>query len=135
MFESIYFPRKTFHGIHSYTDDGVLMEIEVYTEHIEYTDKNDLLRIKDIYCRDKNNYESSVYERPPKQNEIMQFKHPNSYYIRTTNVSILNTSTVEGLYAKYDKVILLNGIVYNNFDRTWKSKKGGVNVRVFRHFT
>ena len=37
------------------------MEIEVYTENIEYTDKNDLLRTKDIYVRDKNNYESSVY--------------------------------------------------------------------------
>ena len=53
LFDSIYVPRNTFHGIHSYSDNAILMEIEIYTEHISYTDKNDLLRIKDIYNRDK----------------------------------------------------------------------------------
>ena len=55
------------------------MEIEIYTDKIEYTDKNDLLRIKDIYNRDKNNYETSVVEREPNENEIMCFN--NNYIV------------------------------------------------------
>ena len=74
LFECVYVPRNTFHGIHSYTENGILMEIEIYTTKIQYTDKNDLLRIKDMYSRDKTNYETSVKEREPVENEIMNFQ-------------------------------------------------------------
>ena len=61
--DNLYIPRDTFHGIHAYSDDSILLEIELYTEQISYTDKNDLLRIKDIYNRDKTHYETSIVER------------------------------------------------------------------------
>ena len=79
LLEPLYVPRETFHGIHSYLDNSILMEIEIYTDKIEYTDKNDLLRIKDIYNRDKNNYETSVVEREPYENENMYFNNSNKY--------------------------------------------------------
>ena len=114
LFESLYVPRNTFHGIHSYTNDGVLMEIEIYTEAIEYTDKNDLLRIRDIYNRDKTQYETSVIERPPYENEIMVFKSLNKYSINGTEVKIDYVTSFEDLKTEYDKVILLEGSIYSN---------------------
>jgi rfaE bifunctional protein nucleotidyltransferase chain/domain len=111
-FESIFVPRSTFHGIHSYVNDSILMEIEVYTENIKYTDKNDLLRIKDIYNRDKDKYETSVLERVPDENEIMKFMRPNEYRLDKTNISIIKTNDLNDLKNKYDKIILLDGALF-----------------------
>ena len=113
LFDSLYVPRTTFHGIHSYSDDGILMEIEIYTEKIEYTDKNDLLRIKDIYNRDKDKYETSVSERDPNKNEIMNFVYPNKYYIQNTEISILKMNNLNELKKNYEKVIILEGCLYS----------------------
>ena len=117
IFDCIFVPRSTFHGIHSYVNNGILMEIEVYTENIEYTDKNDLLRIKDIYNRDKDKYETSVLERIPNENEIMKFITPNNYWLDKTNVSILKTNILTDLKNKYDKIILLEGCLYTDGKR------------------
>jgi rfaE bifunctional protein nucleotidyltransferase chain/domain len=114
LFEQIYVPRTTFHGIHSFVDDGILMEIEIYTENVEYTDKNDLLRIRDIYNRDKNSYETSVSERSPLLNEmIMHFSEQNMYEIGDTKITVLQTQNIEYLKA-YDRVLLLKGQLYSN---------------------
>ena len=94
LFDNIYVPRNTFHGIHSYSENSILMEIEIYTEHISYTDKNDLLRIRDIYNRDKTQYETSVVERMPYENEIMIFKSPNQYSINNTEVKIADITSL-----------------------------------------
>jgi mannose-6-phosphate isomerase-like protein (cupin superfamily) len=114
LFECIYVPRNTFHGIHSYTDNAILMEIEIYTEHISYTDKNDLLRIKDIYNRDKTNYETSIIERTPDNNETMIFESPNNYSINDTKIQILDINNLENFKSKYDKIILLEGEIFLN---------------------
>jgi rfaE bifunctional protein nucleotidyltransferase chain/domain len=114
LFESLYIPRKTFHGLHSYSDNGIIMEIEIYTEDIEYTDKNDLLRIKDIYNRDKEKYETSVTERNSNENEIMIFDSNNNYTIDESKVTILNISNLEKIKTLYEKVILLEGSLYLN---------------------
>jgi len=114
LFDSLYVPRETFHGIHSYIDDGILMEIEVYTDQIEYTDKNDLLRIKDIYNRDKNKYETSVIEREPTDNETMIFEYPNTYKIDNTEISILTVNSLKQLEKPYEKIIILDGILYSD---------------------
>jgi mannose-6-phosphate isomerase-like protein (cupin superfamily) len=108
IFDSLFIPRETFHGIHSYVDNGILMEIEIYTENIEYTDKNDLLRIKDIYNRDKDKYETSISERTPNKDElIMNFENPNKYYIDDTEISILVINNLDNIEIKYDKIRLV----------------------------
>jgi rfaE bifunctional protein nucleotidyltransferase chain/domain len=111
LFECIYVPRNTFHGIHSYSEDGILMEIEVYTTKIQYTDKNDLLRIKDMYNRDKTKYETSVKERDPQENEIMNFHIPNKYKCNGVDFVIIDAITFEGLH-QYDKIIMLDGCAF-----------------------
>lgn len=117
MFESLYVPRNTFHGIHSYVNNGIIMEIEIYTEDIEYTDKNDLLRIKDMYERDKDKYETSVLERIVKDSEIMKFIDKNNYILDNTNISILKTNNLIELKDKYDKILLLEGSLYSDGKR------------------
>jgi rfaE bifunctional protein nucleotidyltransferase chain/domain len=114
LFECLYIPRNTFHGIHSYVDNSVLMEIEIYTEDINYTDKNDLLRIKDIYNRDKTNYETSVQERMPIANEIMLFDIFNKYKIQNTEIYISKVDNLEEIKLKYTKVIILDGCIYSD---------------------
>ena len=113
IFDSLYVPRNTFHGIHSYKDDGILMEIEMYTEKINYTDKNDLLRIKDIYCRDKDKYETSVSEREPEENEIMNFYSSNKYYIENTEISIIELKSMNEIGINYEKIVILEGCLYS----------------------
>ena len=112
IFECIYVARNTFHGIHAYSDNAVLMEIEIYTEHIQYTDKNDLLRIRDIYNRDKTNYETSVVERIPYEGETMIFKESNKYDLNGTDVSIFNVSSFDDIKGKYDLYFLLEGALF-----------------------
>ena len=114
VLEYIYVPRNTFHGIHSYVNNGILMEIEVYTDCIEYTDKNDLLRIKDIYNRDKNNYETSVVEREPCKNETMVFEHPNTYNIDSTEIKILKIQNINEIRENSDIVIILDGCMFSD---------------------
>lgn len=113
-FESLYVPRKTFHGLHSYANDSIIMEIEVYTDQVDYTDKNDLLRIKDIYGRDKTNYESSVTERIPYEKETMDFHSVGSYNIGDTQVSVMKIKDFDNIKTIYDRIILLEGSLFSN---------------------
>ena len=116
IFDFLYVPRNTFHGIHSYAENRILMEIEVYTENIDYTDKNDLLRLRDIYNRDKNKYETSIVERDPYENELMDFLIPNKYQLENTQITIEKVNNLNELEnaKKYDKIIVLNGTLFNN---------------------
>lgn len=59
-----FIPACMFHGIHSYAPDAVVLEVEIYHTSfgITYSDKNDLLRLRDVYTRDKNTYLGSVTE-------------------------------------------------------------------------
>ena len=117
IFDSLYVPRNTFHGLHSYVDNSIIMEIEIYTEQVEYTDKNDLLRIKDIYGRDKTNYESSVIERVPLENETMNFHSVGNYNINNTRVSIQKIHSFDEISATETKIILLEGVLFSDGKR------------------
>ena len=113
LFESLYIPREVFHSIHAYSDGAILIEIEIYTDQISYTDKNDLLRLKDIYNRDKDKYETSICEREPEEGEIMNF-HKDGFNVclGDTNVSIIEINGVERKTS--DVVVLLEGSLFIN---------------------
>lgn len=130
LFDCLYIPQNTFHGLHSYTDNGIIMEIEIYTEKVTYTDKNDLLRIKDIYNRDKNSYESSVTERESCPDESMNFNCTNNYDINNTKVSVLKVSNLLEIKNKYDKVVLLDGTLYSEGKRITSGSFVNLNEEV-----
>jgi hypothetical protein len=57
---SVFLPHYNFHGISAFSDEVCLLEIEIFNHRLDYSDKNDLLRINDDYNRNKTGYESSV---------------------------------------------------------------------------
>jgi rfaE bifunctional protein nucleotidyltransferase chain/domain len=58
--ETVYVPHYKFHSIGSFSPETYLIEIEVYNKNTTFSDKNDLLRITDIYKRRDNKYETSI---------------------------------------------------------------------------
>ena len=57
---SVFLPHYNFHGISAFSDEVCLLEIEIFNQRLDYSDKNDLLRINDDYNRNKTGYESSI---------------------------------------------------------------------------
>lgn len=64
-----YIPACMFHGIFAYSPNAIVLEVEIYHTYrdpdgaiLEHSDKNDLLRLRDVYTRDKNTYSGSAIE-------------------------------------------------------------------------
>lgn len=114
--DELYIPRNTFHGIHAYSDNSILLEIELYTEQISYTDKNDLLRLRDIYIRDNCNYETSITEFNVDEDENMNFHNTKKYFINQTELNIIEikNNMNEYLSINKNKAILLEGNIFIN---------------------
>jgi rfaE bifunctional protein nucleotidyltransferase chain/domain len=118
--ECLYIPREVFHGIHAYGDNCVLMEIELYTDTIKYTDKNDLLRLRDVFNRDKNRYETSITEEDDENCKNMNFHEEYKYVITHTEVYIMKLNNInndERYKLRNSKIFLLEGIIYNDNKR------------------
>jgi rfaE bifunctional protein nucleotidyltransferase chain/domain len=58
--ESVFIPRYKFHSISSFSDEMVLLELEIFNQGLTFSDKNDLLRLDDQYKRKPVGYESSI---------------------------------------------------------------------------
>lgn len=57
----VHIPKQKFHAISSFSDETVILEIEVFDRSTTFSDKNDLLRINDQqYSRDPTGYSTSV---------------------------------------------------------------------------
>lgn len=57
---TIFLPHYKFHGLSSFSEETYLLEIEIYNDNTNFSDKNDLLRINDQYKRKVTGYESSI---------------------------------------------------------------------------
>ena len=105
--DMLYIPKKTFHGLGSYKDDSVILEIEIYTDKINYTDKNDLLRLRDKYNRDKHSYEKSVVEN--QMEDKINFHDKNKLIYGDTTVT-----TCEKIEKNKNLIFLLEGKLFKN---------------------
>jgi D-glycero-beta-D-manno-heptose 1-phosphate adenylyltransferase len=114
--EMLYIPKDTFHGIYSYTDNAILMEIEIYTNKVSYSDKNDLLRLRDVYVRDKDKYESSVTEIEDTNEENMIFNKEIDYKIDKTEITVKQINKEDDMvFMKNNSInILLSGCLFIN---------------------
>jgi rfaE bifunctional protein nucleotidyltransferase chain/domain len=56
----VHIPKRKFHAVSSFSDETVILEMEVFDQFAKFSDKNDLLRINDQYNRKRNGYETSV---------------------------------------------------------------------------
>lgn len=101
VMDKIFIEKKAFHGVEALSDGVTVLEIEVFSDGLEFSDKNDLLRIRDSFHRDKTGYESSV-ETHESENYMKSFVAGN------TNVQFQFNSN-----AVYN--ILLDGKVFDSF--------------------
>lgn len=60
VMDELYLPRYKFHSLEALTDNTWVIEIEIFKDGVNFSDKNDLLRISDVYNREKTGYEKSV---------------------------------------------------------------------------
>lgn len=58
--ETLFIPKKKFHSLGSFSETTQILEIEIFSNQLNFSDKNDLLRIDDQYHRKSTGYESSV---------------------------------------------------------------------------
>ena len=116
--ESIFLPHYKFHGIGTYSDETYIIEIEIYNKNIDFTDKNDLLRIDDLYKRNNNNYESSVTTIKDKLEEYDYFYLENNFNSVIQDVEIkvveINSQNANSIIKSNNFTILLDGCIYQN---------------------
>ena len=119
--ESVFLSHYNFHGLGCYSDEVFIMEIEVYNNNICFTDKNDLLRIKDIYQREHIGYESSIQI----SEDLIKY---NWFSLYDKGIYSINETHVEKIHidknnindtinyinkSNFCKIVLLEGEIYN----------------------
>jgi rfaE bifunctional protein nucleotidyltransferase chain/domain len=86
--ECLFIPKYKFHSISSFSDETYIIEIEVFSKGLTFSDKNDLLRLDDQYMRKPVGYESSVNVVT---NNLEQF---NSFYLNENTSCKVNKATL-----------------------------------------
>jgi rfaE bifunctional protein nucleotidyltransferase chain/domain len=110
ILETIMIPKYKFHGLSSFSNETFLLEIEIFNNPLNFSDKNDLLRIDDMYNRKNVGYESSI-NISTELDTYNYFYITNNFNKLINNVEFSTSSTINKL-AKYN--ILLDGKVYIN---------------------
>ena len=106
--ESIYIPKYKFHSIKSFSDNVIVLEIEIFSNTVNFSDKNDLLRIDDDYNRKPVGYESSVnFEK----NNLENFQHFS--LLENQIVNMHDFSIVLNTVKKTDELLSLVSNEYN----------------------
>jgi rfaE bifunctional protein nucleotidyltransferase chain/domain len=106
-----FIPKQKFHSIISLTDNVSIMEIEIFSKCVTFSDKNDVLRIDDVYNREKTGYENSV--------SISYDLHKYNYFYLSDNfkndyLKIIITNDCHPILLKSSIYIILEGTIYNN---------------------
>jgi rfaE bifunctional protein nucleotidyltransferase chain/domain len=86
--DCLYIPKYKFHSISSFSEETFILEIEVFSTSLQFSDKNDLLRLDDQYMRKPVGYESSV-------NVITKdIEKYNPFYLDTNTSHVINTADI-----------------------------------------
>ena len=114
--DTLFLPHYSFHGLGSFSEESYIMEIEIYNDSIDYTDKNDLLRINDQYNRPDSNYQSSVSTVCENlEEEYDFFKLSENFNRKICGVDVRVDKIKSNVVANKPGLhILLDGIIYQN---------------------
>lgn len=110
IFDMITIPKDKFHGIESISDNSIILELEIYNDNANFSDKNDLFRINDLYKRDNIGYEKSITI----SEDLIKYNYiyfQNNY---SDNMFKLYSSINEIIYSNDSIYILLKGIINYN---------------------
>jgi rfaE bifunctional protein nucleotidyltransferase chain/domain len=113
----LFIPHYKFHSIGSFSPESYMIEIEVYNDSINFTDKNDLLRINDIYNRNDNNeYNKSIICETDNLENYNYFFINNDFkkYIHNVLFQTININKNNYRNFKYTFNILLDGTIFQN---------------------
>jgi rfaE bifunctional protein nucleotidyltransferase chain/domain len=106
--DSVHIPRHKFHGVGSFSSCCYLLEIEIFQDDLDFSDKNDLLRINDLYHRSSTGYEASIIaETSPESlaaHNYYELVNGLNNYVGNTNICVGN---IYNQSAKYN--VLLSG--------------------------
>ena len=117
--DTVFLPHYSFHGLGSFSEESYLMEIEIYNDSIDYTDKNDLLRINDQYNRPDSNYQSSVVtvsEQLVEKYDFFKLFEGFASIVCGVDVCVhkIKPDNIDSIDGKSGLHILLDGIIYQN---------------------
>jgi rfaE bifunctional protein nucleotidyltransferase chain/domain len=132
---SIFLPHYNFHGLSTFSESTYLLEIEIFNDNANFSDKNDLLRINDQYKRKNVGYESSVNTVSENLEFYDFFNLDNNFdkIIQEVNFKVteLNENVTKdedlGFFKKYNYNILLDGTIYQDM----KFLKEGSAIKTF----
>jgi rfaE bifunctional protein nucleotidyltransferase chain/domain len=108
-------PHYKFHALSSFSDEVYLIEIEIYNNNTFFSDKDDLLRIDDMYKRKDNIYNSSVNIIEDNLDMYDYFYMTNSFNKKIhgidLNVTEYNANTIDKININSTYSILLEGSI------------------------
>jgi rfaE bifunctional protein nucleotidyltransferase chain/domain len=114
--ENIFLPHYNFHGISSFSPESFIIEIEVYNNLIDFSDKNDLLRLTDQYKRKDNNYANSINFTKGDNEQYKYFKLSDNFnqLIEGVEIKVNNCSNINSVVDNNTYNILLDGVIYQD---------------------
>jgi rfaE bifunctional protein nucleotidyltransferase chain/domain len=115
--ESLFIPKYKFHSISSFTKELVILEIEIFTSKLSFSDKNDLLRLEDQYKRKPIGYESSITTTAEGLDKYNHFTLSNTLWSKYgTSIQLNEVTTQQQLEEIKHKTynILLEGTLFSD---------------------
>lgn len=114
----IYIPKKKFHGINSLTEYSHLIEIEIFDDDVNFSDKNDLLRLVDNFKRENVGYKNSVCIETHTLEKYDYF-YLNDNVKKTLNNTEISFGTLEDIYKNNYQKISQNKEVYILYENSF----------------
>jgi rfaE bifunctional protein nucleotidyltransferase chain/domain len=112
--DSVFIPSNKFHGLSCFSDYVYLMEIEIFNKDATFSNKNDLLRINDIYNREITGYESSVTVIKENLDDYNYFNLNNNHNFTLFNNTIKVDKLNDDISLNNIYNILLEGRLFIN---------------------
>jgi rfaE bifunctional protein nucleotidyltransferase chain/domain len=139
ILDTVIIPKYKFHGLVSFTDETVFIEIEIFTDRLSFSDKNDLLRIDDPFKRQKTGYETSVSIVEENINELGYFYLDDNITYNFNNNSVIQTHRIinnndfNKLYTNNAVNILLDGELFSNNKYIRPGSILNMNTTIYLH--
>jgi rfaE bifunctional protein nucleotidyltransferase chain/domain len=141
----IFIPKRKFHGLNSLSNKSYIIEIEIFDNDVNFSDKNDLLRLIDNYKRENTGYSNSVKIKTENIEEYNYFylKDNLEYQVKDTIINygelknIFNKDKINDIYILYENTILINNKIINvgsffNYDEISKLNINKLNNKFLK---
>lgn len=115
VMQTLMIPKRKFHSIASFSEETTLLEIEIFSNDLTFSDKNDLLRLDDQYYRKPVGYSSSVQTITTHLEEYNYFelKPDTSLSVSGVTINMLSTETVPTPSPRTHTILIEGNVFYN----------------------